>query len=558
MHLQKQKRFEEALAEFERAATLVPQDLQYSTLRELVRQQVVYDHLQRANSALADNRPVEAIGEFRDVLHFDPGNDFAQRQLENALGRTGTRTGLSPRLVEQSEEIRLIPKETSQNFHFRGDSRQLITQVANAYGISVIMDDSVLSRNLRFDVDDISFYQAMRLVGILTKTFWSPLQATQIIVATDSAENHRLYERMGLRTFYIPSAGSQQELQDIVNLLRTVFEIKSVTPNNQKSTITIKAPQNVLVAATQFLEELGTSHPEVMLDVRVYEVSRTLLHNFGLQVPNQFNLYSIGALLEGLTLGGGQSLQDLINQLIASGGINQANSTAISALLAQLGGNSSILSQPLATFGGGLTLFGVSVGTLSAQLSRSESQLRSLQHVTLRAAQGKDATINLGSRYPIINASFAPIFNSSAISQALGNNSYIPPVPSFTYEDIGLTMKVKPVVHGDTDVSLNVEIKVRALTGASANGVPVIGNREYSGSINVKDDQAAVVAGQVTETEQRSMSGIPGIGQFPLLTRAVSLHTNEKDEDEMLIVITPHIISMAETHDSEIWMSTSK
>jgi general secretion pathway protein D len=107
-------------------------------------------------------------------------------------------------------------------------------------------------------------------------------------------------------------------------------------------------------------------------------------------------------------------------------------------------------------------------------------------------------------------------------------------------------------------VSLNLEIKVRSLTGVSANGVPVIGNREYTGSINVKDDQPAVVAGQITQTEQRSLSGIPGVGQLPLLTRAVAANTKEKDEDEMLIVVTPHIISMAETPNSEIWLSGVK
>lgn len=559
MKLQKQKRLDEALVEFEKAATLVPQDLQYATLRQLVRQQVIYDHMQRGNAALAENRPVEALGEFRDVLHMDPGNDFAQRQLEDALGRTDPAHARTPRLVDQSEEIRVVPKDTLQSFHFRGDSRQLITQVAAAYGISAILDDAVVSRRLRFDVDDVGFYQAMRLVGAVTKTFWAPLQTTQIMVATESTENHRLYDRLGLRTFYIPDAGSPQELQDIVNLLRNVFEIKTVSFNNQESTVTLKAPQNVLRAATQFLEQLGTSHPEVMLDVRVYEVSRTLIHNFGLQVPNQFNLYNIPVGALGLTLAGGQSIQDLINQLIASGGINQANTSAIAALLAQLtGGSTSIFSQPLATFGNGLTLFGVSLGTLGAQISRNESLLRSLQHVTLRAAQGKDANINLGSRYPIINASFAPIYNTSAISQAIGNNSYIAPVPSFSYEDIGLTLKVKPYIHGDNDVSLTIDLKVRSLTGAGVNGVPVIGNREYNGSINAKNEQSVVIAGQITESEQHSLSGIPGIGQIPLLTRAVTSNSTEKDQDEMLVVITPHIIRVPEGTDSEIWMTGVK
>jgi general secretion pathway protein D len=560
MKLQKEKRLDDAYQEFEKAANLIPQDLQYATLRELTRQQLVYDHLQHGNAALANNQPIEALGEFRNVLHIDPNNDFARQRVNEAIDHGGTGNRQSPQLIEQSDEIRVIPRDNLQSFHFRGDSKLLLTQVASAYGIAATIEDSVVSRRVRFDVDDVGFYLAMQLAGAVTKTFWAPLQEKQILVAADSTENHRFYDRMGLRTFYIPDAGTQQELQDLTNVLRTVFEIKFVSSNVAKSTLTVRAPQNILNAATQFLEGLGSSHPEVMLDIRIYEVSHTLTHNLGLQLPNQWNLFNIPTAALGLTLGGTKSIQDLINQLIASGGINQANTTGIAALLAQLtGGNTnSIFSQPLATFGGGKTLMGVSLGTLGATFSRSESQLRSLQHVTVRAAQGKDATMNLGSRFPIINASFAPIFNTAAISQVIGNNSFIAPVPSFTYEDIGITLKVKPVVHGDTDVSMNVELKVRSLTGASANGVPVIGNREYTGSINVKNDQGAVVAGQITSTEQRSLSGIPGLGQIPILKTLTASNTKENDEDEMLVVITPHIISMAETQDSEIWMTGVK
>jgi general secretion pathway protein D len=299
-----------------------------------------------------------------------------------------------------------------------------------------------------------------------------------------------------------------------------------------------------------------------MLDVRVFEVSKTIVNNFGLQIPNQFNLFNIPAgALAGLTLGGGQSLQDLINQLISSGAINGANSSAISALLAQLTGStgsSSIFSQPLATFGNGLTLMGVSLGTLGATLSNSQGYLQTLQHMTIRASQNKDATLKIGSRYPIVNASFAPIFNTSAISSAIANNSFVAPIPSFTYEDLGIDMKIKPIVHGESDVSLNVELKIRALTGASANGVPVIGNREYTGSINGKNEESTVLTGYVTSTEQRSLSGIPGLGQIPLLKSAATSNNTEKDNDELIIVITPHIVRIADAPGQEIWMTGIK
>jgi len=557
--LEKAKRLEEALPELERATELVPQDVQYVTLREMVRQELVYEHTQRGNDALANGQQVLALGEFRAALHLDPTNEFARQRLNDSLGPLAPQVRQPPQVVAKSNEIILAPKDQLQSFHFRGDSRALLTQIANAYGIVATFDDSVISRQLRFNLEEVDFYTAMRLAGVVTKTFWSPLEEKQMLVAAESAENHRLFDRMGMRTFYVPDASTPQELTDLVNLLRTLFELKFVTSEPQNSTIVVRAPVNVLEPASLFMEELGSGHPEVMLDVRVFEVSRTLVNNFGLQVPNQFNLYNIPIAALGLTLAGGQSIQSLINQLIASGGINQANSTALSALLAQVGGNaSSIFSQPLATFGNGLTLMGVSLGTLGATLSTTQGNLRSLQHVTLRAAQGKDATMTLGTRYPIVNATFAPIFNTSAISSAIQNNSFVAPIPSFTYEDIGLTLKVKPYIHGTSDVSLTVDLKVRSLSGASVNGQPIIGNREYTGSINVKNEQAVVMAGEISSTEQRSLSGIPGVGQFPVLNRAVANNTKEKDSDEFLVIVTPHIISSSETPDSMIWMTGIK
>src|SRR5258708_39103555 len=107
-------------------------------------------------------------------------------------------------------------------------------------------------------------------------------------------------------------------------------------------------------------------------------------------------------------------------------------------------------------------------------MSMNESSVRSLDHVHLRASQEKEATFKLGSRYPILNASFAPVFNNPAISQAIGNQSFAAPFPSVNYEDIGLTIKAKPLVHNNPDVALELEIQFRSLGTTSTNGIPVI------------------------------------------------------------------------------------
>src|SRR5437588_2080163 len=352
----------------------------------------------------------------------------------------------------------------------------------------------------------------MRAACAVTHTFWTPLEEKQILILIESPENHRQFDRLGLRTFYVPGISAPQELNDIVNLLRTVFEIRFVTPHPQDNTIVVRAPIAVLDAATQLIGTLSDSRPQVMLDVHVYEISSTLTRNMGLHIPNQFNLFNIPA--GALAALGGQNIQDLINQLIANGGINQANNTAISALLAQLQNQqsqqNSIFSQPLATFGGGKTLTGVSLDQVSAQLSLNQSSIKTLDHAMLRASQGNDATFRIGSRFPILNASFAPIFNTSSISRVLQNNSFQAAFPSFNYEDLGLTIKAKPAI-SESDVRLELEINLKALAGQSINGVPVIGNREYKGSIALLDGEPAIVAGEVTHNETLALSGIPGM-----------------------------------------------
>jgi len=172
----------------------------------------------------------------------------------------------------------------------------------------------------------------------------------------------------------------------------------------------------------------------------------------------------------------------------------------------------------------------------------------------MRASQGNDATFHLGERYPVLNASYAPIFNSPQISQVLGNQTYVPPFPSVSYEDLGLNVKAKPVIHGDGSVSLDLELQVRSLTGQSNNGVPIISNREYKGSINLKDGEPAVVAGEVSRTDTLSMSGIPGLGFLPVLNQAMVTNTKESDSDELMIVITPHVLANFNRTTPEIWL----
>jgi general secretion pathway protein D len=186
----------------------------------------------------------------------------------------------------------------------------------------------------------------------------------------------------------------------------------------------------------------------------------------------------------------------------------------------------------------------------------NESSVQSLDHVHLRASQEKEATFKLGSRYPILNASFAPVFNNPAISQAIGNQSFTSAFPSVNYEDIGLTLKAKPLVHNNSDVALELEVQFRTLGSTSANGIPVILNREYKGGILLKEGEPAVVAGMITVSDQRSLSGLPAFSKIPGLGALTSQQSKQEEDDELLILITPYVVRGSErTEAPEIWLS---
>jgi general secretion pathway protein D len=535
-----------ALKRFEVAAKLVPQNVEYITAREISRQRAVMDLLQSANDLMLGGKRIEALASYRAALDIDPQNEFAMQRLKAAVDNTSLPTIKQAKLVQESPEIRVKPDPGTRNFHFRGDTRELLIQVAKEYGIEATFEESVTSRRVRFDLDAGDYETAMAAAMRVTRTFAVALSSKQILLLANNPNNRREFDRMSLRTFYVPDAMAPQELNELVSTLRTLFEVRFITQSASASTITLRAPQKTLEAATRFMETLSLERPQVMLDIKAYEVSESTIRQLGVDLPNSFQMFHVPT--EAQNLLGGQSIEDIVNQLISSGAINQAGSTSISALIAQFlsGAQTSPLQQPFATFGGGITLFGITFPGTTVRLNLNESKVSNLEHLTLRASQSNPAVMKIGTRYPVVNASFSPIFNTRAISQVIQNQSFAAPFPSFTYEDLGFNLKATPRIHRSGDVTMDLEVQIRALSGQALNGVPVISSREYKGAISVRDGQPAVLAGMVSQNEQRSVQGLPLLSKIPVAGYAVSAENKQNNDNELLIVITPRIIHSPE------------
>ncbi len=430
--LRDRRKLEEAFKQFDTASRLAPQDVQFLTAREEVKAQLVFDHVEQGNLLMLENARARAAAEFRAALELDSENEFARERLtESTREMAPPRRWSLPLKIADSGEIHLEPKDGRATFHYSGEVRGLYAELSTAFGVTAQFDDSVQARQVRFNVDDVDFFTALKLVGQVSKTMWAALDAHQMLIAADNTENHKQFDRMSLRTFILPPHSTPQEATDLVTTMRNMFDLRFVSSGQTSDTVEVRGPQPMLEACSKLMEQLSNERPQVMLNIQVIQINHQLTRNIGVHVPNTFNMFNIpAAALVGL---GGANITDLINQLIASGGINQAGSTALSGLLAQLGGQgNSIFSQPLATFGGGLTFMGLSLDQLSAALSLNESWVRSMENMTMRASQGNDATFHLGTKYPILNASYAPIYNSAADFNGSGKSELCcrPSLPS--------------------------------------------------------------------------------------------------------------------------------
>ena len=113
------------------------------------------------------------------------------------------------------------------SFHLHTDQRQVIQQVFKAYGLEATVDDSVRTTQIRLDMDDANFDQAMRVLGPADRTrSIVPLDAHRVLVAARYAPKSRLsLSAWNWRPIYLPGL-TPTELTEVGNLAKNVFDVQ--------------------------------------------------------------------------------------------------------------------------------------------------------------------------------------------------------------------------------------------------------------------------------------------------------------------------------------------
>lgn len=540
------------------AAEAEPDNAGLATMRELLRQRAAWVHLESAHSLEAGGQRGAAAVEYRTALAIAPDNLDARQGLAATLGERAASPPVAAsqlRVRAAGAPILIAPAQGARSFHLRSGLREVIARVAAAYGLRAYVANGVRNQSVPLDLDRASFAQAMLALHDVARVDWIPLDARTLYF--DSSSQVPRIEPQAVRTFYVAWASDGIELNQVGTVIRTLLGVRSISVDDATKAITVRASTSQLDATENLLLAMGQPRGEVVLEIRLLELNASAARGLGLSVPDQFTMFALGPLLAQLQQN--SSLQQQILQLFQQGGLNAIlNSGAIPpGLLSQTQALSPLLQSPFVVFGGGATLMALSVPGLQASFSASQSQVSTLETALLRARSGQVAELKIGQRYPVVSAAFSPISLSPAISKVIGNGSFLQPFPSFTYEDLGLDAKVTPELQSDGRLELQFDLTVNALSGASANDIPILSNRHVITAMGLANGQTVLVAGLFNQQETQSLAGLPGIGQIPALGRLFTTETRQHERDQLAILITPYVVRLPSQQSAGLWLPPS-
>jgi general secretion pathway protein D len=476
-----------------------PSDLRFKVAIQRMKTSVASRHIQLGETMAQSHRTKEALVEFLQALDIDPSNARAEQDIQKVKDELDKKDAPASKdntpnaydLDRPAPPVHL-DNVTQQpiTLHITEQSSILYQTIGHAAGLNVLIDPDYVSKRVAIDLKEVTFSEALRILGDLSNSFWKPSTHDTIYVATDSRIKRTQLQQVAVRTFYLSNVSQQSDLNDIQTTLRNVMPNAKLFAVQGQNAIVVRGSPDELMVANSLITSLDTPKPEVLVDIYVMEVSRDKLRNIGISPPTSL-----------------------------------AVTVSSTATLNQIGRSSS---------------YSYSLGQAAADLLLTDADTHIVQNPSLRAVDGQKATLKLGERIPIATGSYTTA--TTATTSAVQTQ--------FQYIDVGVNVEMTPTIHTNRDVTLKLAVEVSAdTTTETIDGVaePVISQEKSDQVIRLKDGEVSILAGLVKRSIAKSISGTPGLGETPGLKYLFSTQQTEKIDDELVFMIVPHIVRAPST-----------
>jgi general secretion pathway protein D len=520
--------YDTALVDYERALRSDPMNAEYKLRATRMHAMDGDFHLQQGEKLLKKGQVEMALAEFEKAQGVDPSNMAVQQEIErvmtmvqekNAANAPKATAPPQPQFLSSPPELKPQIQEID-GLKMTNNSNVVFETIAKLAGLSVIFDPEFHAQRIYVELPRVTVDQALNAVALESRAFWKPLTSNVIFVSADNPQNRREFEDEVVKTFYLSNTLQPQDLTEIVTGLRQMLNIQKIAQVNAQNAIVVRATPDAVAAAQKIIDSIDKARPEVVIHVQVLTANRDRLRDLGI-LPGQSVAVTFAprpALQPSTSSGSSGS---------GSGsGSNNSNSTATQVTLNNL--------HALGAGDWAATLPGA---TATAILTDNRTHI--IQDPEIRVTDGERAKLTIGERVPIATGSFqAGVGVATTGVNPLVNTQ-------FTYQDVGVTIDVQPRVHPDDQVSMKLTVDISSLAGTQNIGginQPIIAQNKIEHEVRLKDGEASILGGLITRTQTVNTNGIPGLAQVPLMKYLFSENNNETQDQEVLIVLTPHIV----------------
>ena len=536
--------WEEASLAYKQALKDAPFDSSLQSKYTLARERAGAMYEERGRALLKERQIDLAIEQFKQALAMDPSRAEYQASLAEAvrlkesrtqyreadrlaqLGRTDeaiegfTRSAeLDPTFQEPLDSLSRMAEE--QQALQRGDRlkqpltlkfrnaglKEVLEGVAKAGGFTLIFDKDVRNDPISIAIQDTTVEDALQLVLNSNSLFSQKVSPGLLIVSPNTKQKQEQYQDLVIRTFYLSNA----KAKDMLVLLKTMLDSKRMHANEQLNTIVIRDQPEKIQMAERIILANDRQEAEVLFDVEVLEVNRTINQNYGLTYPKQ-----VAAAMAPLPPPAGLIAGTLAQQFSVS-------------QLSNLGPGNYLFKLPT---------------NVQLDFFKQITEAKTLASPKIRVVNNKKAEINIGDKQPIL-LSTTNVLPGQATTGAVPTTST---VTSIEFRDTGVKLTVEPSIKLGNELGLKMKIEVIRLgEQVTLQASPPItqfkfGNRSAETMLSIKDGETIILGGLLQEEDRKTKVTVPWIGDLPLIGDLISSFRTDRITTEVILTITPHIV----------------
>ena len=527
--------YEQAYDLYKQAYDLKPQELNYRAAATRTRFLAAAAHVHEGQLLRTLGKLDDALVEFQKAAQIDPSLSIAKQEIKRTQDMINTAKAppkaqaapggmLGRRLQEATGPVDLAAiSNVPITLKLTEDTKTIYETIGKLAGINVLFDPDYTSRRINVELNGVTLEEALEIVALQSKTFWRPVTPNTIFVAADNPSKRKEIEQSVIKTFYLANLSLPTELQDVVNAMRQIPEISRIQPLPSEGAIVVRGTPDQVALAEKLVNDLDKAKPEVVVEVAVMQVSRDKIRNLGINPPTSATV----------------ALQNNVNTVTPTTG---GTGTVTTASQGTSGTPNQINLNRLGNLNA--TDFTVTIPPATVTALLNDSTVKIIQNPQIRALDGQKATLKIGDRVPVATGSFQPGIGGVGINPLVNTQ--------FQYLDVGVNIDITPKVHPDGEITLKVALDVSAVTSTTNIGginQPVIGQRKIEHDIRLREGEVNLLGGILEDQQTRSLSGIPGLAQIPILHYLFAQTNTEHRENEIVFALIPHIVRGLDVSD---------